>query len=313
MNGFLKLFMGLFLVFILSGCIGEEYDFTPPTVTISTVIESINNQSIVFEEVNLDWDSDKHYKKETKDIISLAKEQKPVSFKSGQKVDYDFDSQDFAIEEVNVSVWENDKEIKLELNDDRSFHLPKEEGEYVIVFDLRSTNGSAQFVGNIVMVGSSQEQTFESFFHEKMENMHNEEVGYSYGLVEMEFNVVQEDDAIAVFRESRDGDEEKIFIAYIKKVEDQWEWIQTRGTEWNSPVKWSSINRSPYIYSGAISDNSITDVYVGDEPSKIINVEDDKRFWYAISPTKDVDITIIKDDGSKEIMEEIIHEELQSK
>ena len=302
MNGFLKLFIGFFLTFTLTGCIGEDYNFSPPTVTISTVLESVNEQSIELEEVNIDWDSDKHYKKETEDILSFAREQKPVSFKSGQKVYYDFDSQDFAIEELNVSVWKNNKEIKLEINDDRSFHFPKEEGEYVIVFDLLSDRGIAQFVGNILMVGSSHEQTFESFFHEKMKDMHIGEVGFSYGLVQMEFNVVHEDDAIAVFRENSEDDEEQIFIAYIEKVDNQWEWIRTSGAEWNSPVKWSSMNQPPYIYSGAINDNSISEVYAGDEPSKIIIFEDEKRYWYAISPSKDVEISIIKDDGSKEII-----------
>ena len=215
---FLNFLWDCFLAFTLTGCIGEEYDFTPPTVTISTVIESVNVQSIELEEVNIDWNSDKHYKKETKDIVSFAREQIPVSFKSEQKVNYDFDSQDFAIEELNVSVWENDVEIKLEVNDDRSFHFPKEEGEYVIVFELRSNNGIAQYVGNILMAGSSQEQIFESFFHEKMKDMHVEEVGYSYGLVQMEFNVVHEDDAIAVFRENSEDDEEQIyFLPLLKK------------------------------------------------------------------------------------------------
>lgn len=311
MKGFLKLFMGLFLAFTLTGCIGEEYDLTPPTVTISTVTESMNVQSIELEEANTDWVSDKHYKKETEDILSFAREQNPVSFKSGQKVDFAFDSQDFSIEELNVSVWKDKKEIKLEINDDRSFHLPKEEGEYVIVYDLRADSGIAQFVGNILMVGSSQEQTFESFFYEKIKDMHGK-VEYSIQLVQKEFNVVHEDDAIAIFREIRDG-EDKIFIAYLEIVDNQWKWIQTRGSSWDSPVKWSSMDQPPYIYSGAISDNSISEVYVGDEPSKIIDIEDDKRFWYAISPTNDVEVTIIKKDGSKENIEEINHKELQSK
>lgn len=151
MNGFLKLFMGLFLAFTLTGCIGEDYDFTPPTVTISTVIESENEQSIELEEVNIDWNSDKHYKKETEDILSFGREQKPVTFKSGQKVDYDFDSKDFLIEELNVSIWKNNKEIKLEINDDHSFHLPIEEGEYVIELNLRTDKGNAQYVGNVVI------------------------------------------------------------------------------------------------------------------------------------------------------------------
>jgi len=312
MKGFLKLFMGLFLAFTLTGCIGEEYDFSPPTVTISAVVESMNEQSIELEEVNIDWDSDENYKKETEDILSFAREQKSVPFKSGQKVDYDFDSQDFAIEELNVSVWKDNKEIKLEINDDRSFHLPKEEGEYVIVFDLRSDKGIAQFVGNILMVGSSKEQTFESFFYEKLKDMHIGKVEYSIQLVQKEFNVVHEDDAIAIFRENSYG-EDKIFIAYLELVDNQWKWIQTRGSNWGSPVKWSSMNQPPYIYSGAISNNSISEVYAGDEPSKIINIEDDKRFWYAISPTNDVEVTILKKDGSKETMEEINHKELQSK
>lgn len=308
MNVVFKLFAGMFLFFTLTGCIGEQYDFTPPTVTISTAIESMNEQSIELEEVKIDWDSDKHYKKETEDILSFAKEQKPVTFKSGQKVSYDFDSQDFAIEELNISVWKNNEEIKLVTKEDRSFHLPEQEGEYVIVFDLRTNSGIAQYVGNILMVGSSSEQTFESFFHEKMNDKHMNKVEYSYELVQKEFNVVHEADAIAVFRESS-NEEEKIFIAYFEKVDHQWQWIQTRGANWDSPVKWSSMNQPPFIYSGAISDRSISEVYVGNEPAKIIMVEDEKRFWYAISPTNDVEITIIKDDGSKEIMEENSHVE----
>ena len=148
MKGFLILFMGLILIFTLTGCIGEEYDFTPPTVSLTT---DSDIQSFELEESNINWQSDKEYKKETEDILSFAREQKPVYFKSGQKVNYDFDNQDFAIEELNVSVWKNDEEIKLEIIDINSFHLPKEEGEYVIVYDLRTNNGTAQYVGNVVI------------------------------------------------------------------------------------------------------------------------------------------------------------------
>jgi hypothetical protein len=161
----------------------------------------------------------------------------------------------------------------------------------------------------LLIVGCSQQQTFEIFFDAKMEKMHSGEDGYSYKLVQKEFNVVHQDDALAVFKENN-ARGEQIFIAYFEKEDNQWLWRQTRGAEWDSPVKvnWSSMNQAPFIYSGAISDNSIAEVYAGDEPAKIIDVEEGKRFWYAISPTEDVKVMMVKKDGTKEIVEEIDYE-----
>jgi hypothetical protein len=164
----------------------------------------------------------------------------------------------------------------------------------------------------VFLVGCSREQSFEHFFQQEVKEMHKGEKNYSYSLLHTELNAVHEDDAIAVFNE-HNNQGEQIFIAYFEKENNQWEWKQTRGAEWNTPVKWSSMNKEPYIYSGTISDNSNAEVYAGDEPAKIINVEYDKWFWYAISPIKDVKVKTVKEDGTKEIIEEINHEELQSK
>ena len=161
-------------------------------------------------------------------------------------------------------------------------------------------------------VACSQQQRFETFFHGKMEKMHIGEDDYNYKLIHKEFNVVHQDDALAVFKESNERGEQ-IFIAYFEKEDNQWQWGQTRGAEWNSPVQWSSMNQAPFIYSGTISDNSISKVYAGDEPAKIVNVEEGKRFWYAISPTEDVEVVMVKEDGTKEIIEDINYEELPSK
>lgn len=163
----------------------------------------------------------------------------------------------------------------------------------------------------VLLVGCSDEQKFEDYFQQKMIGMHLDEENYSYSLVEKQFNVVHEDDAIAVFKEHK-NQEEKIFIAYFEKVDNQWEWKQTRGSKWDSPVKWSSMNVEPYIYSGAINDNSIVIVYAGDERATIIDLEDEKRYWFAISPIKDVKVKMVKTDGTEEIIEEIKHEELDS-
>ncbi|OKP88589.1 hypothetical protein A3844_07265 [Paenibacillus helianthi] len=153
------------------------------------------------------------------------------------------------------------------------------------------------------MVGCSQPQAFEAFFHEKLEQLHKGEENYSYKLVHKEFNVVHQDDAVAVFKENNKRGEQ-IFIAYLEKRDKQWSWIQTRGAEWNSPMKWSSMNQPPFIYSGTISGDSIREVYAGEELAQIIDVEEGKRFWYAISPIKDVQVMVVKEDGTKEIIDE---------
>jgi hypothetical protein len=146
LKGFLKLLIGLFFAFYLTGCIGEHYDFTPPSVTLI-------NSGIQLKEANINWYSpDKHYKKETKDILSLARKQKQVSVNSGQEEFLDFDHGDFMVLDLSVWLWQKDKNIKLKLNNKNyQFYFPKEKGEYLIEVDLRTDSGSAQYVGNIVI------------------------------------------------------------------------------------------------------------------------------------------------------------------
>ncbi len=144
MRVFLKLFIGLGIIFVLTGCLGENYDFTPPSIKLSTVNAQL-------KEANIDWDSDKHYEKKTEDIISLAKKQPPISVTPGQQESIEFDSEDFAVKELSVSLLKKNGKIKINLKDDRSFYFPKETGEYVMEVNLLTDSGSAQYVGNIVI------------------------------------------------------------------------------------------------------------------------------------------------------------------
>lgn len=123
----------------------------------------------------------------------------------------------------------------------------------------------------VFLTGCVKEQTFEEFFHEEMEEMHEGEEDYSYTLVDTKLNVIDEDDAIAIFNEQNERGEQ-IFIAYFKKQDKQWEWKQTTGNEWDSPVKWTAMNQPPYIYSGLIYNNAITEVFVGEEQGIIMEV-----------------------------------------
>lgn len=150
MKYFWKLAAGLWLVMALAGCIAEEYDFTPPAVTLSNT-DSV--ESAELKEANVDWrgENNKQIKKETNDWISFAKKQKALTYDAGKKIDLLFDSEDFMVEELSVSLWKNDEKIQLDLNDHRSFSIPEEKGEYVIEVNLRSDRGSAQYAGNVVI------------------------------------------------------------------------------------------------------------------------------------------------------------------
>ncbi|MGY3312478.1 hypothetical protein ACV242_000974 [Peribacillus simplex] len=150
MKTFLSLIGGVFFAFFLTGCFGEEYDFTPPSVTLAT--NPIDSESdIKLKAANIDWQSDKEYKKETKDILALASKQKQISVNAGQQDSIVFDSQDFKVEEISIWVWQQDEKIKLELDKKRNFNFPKEKGEYLIELDLLSDKGTAEYVGNIVI------------------------------------------------------------------------------------------------------------------------------------------------------------------
>lgn len=155
----------------------------------------------------------------------------------------------------------------------------------------------------MLLIGCSKEETFENFFHTAMDKQHKEEKDHSYSLIHKEMDVVHKNDAIAIFKENRSR-QEVIFIAYFEYENGQWNWRQTRGAEWDSLINWTSMNHIPYIYSGAITDKSIFKVVVDEELAKVIEVEDNKRFWYAVSDIKDVEVKVIKNDGTEEIIEE---------
>lgn len=93
------------------------------------------------------------------------------------------------------------------------------------------------FICLSLLIGCSNNQAFEDYFHKKMEEKkeeYNEDVNYSYSLIHQEENVVQPDDAVAVFLENNlQG--EQIFIAYFEKINGHWNWKQTRGSEWDTP------------------------------------------------------------------------------
>ncbi|WP_341285020.1 hypothetical protein [Priestia megaterium] len=148
MKKFISLFVGLFCTLSLTACFGETYDFTPPTVSLSN---ENRLDDIQLEEANVNWSSDKEYKKETKDILTFGSKQHKFIVGSNEKDSLVFDNQDFAVKDLNISVWKGDKKTQLELKDDSSFTFPSEKGQYVIEVNLLADSGSAQYVGNVLI------------------------------------------------------------------------------------------------------------------------------------------------------------------
>ncbi|WP_201715659.1 hypothetical protein [Rossellomorea arthrocnemi] len=132
---FMYAFICLFLTFSLTGCIGGDYDFTPPTVTLME-IESVD--SVELTETNIDWhgENGKPLDKETKEILTFAQEEKELTFPPGQQVDLLFDSEDLL-----GFLWVGNEKLKLEMGGDQSFSFPKGKGSYVPEVDLLTDRG----------------------------------------------------------------------------------------------------------------------------------------------------------------------------
>ncbi|WP_419957992.1 hypothetical protein [Psychrobacillus psychrotolerans] len=141
MKYFTTLFLGLFSIVLLAGCIGEDYDYSPPSVTLS-------HSEIKLAEANINWEDGTV--KEA-DSLELAREQQQVTVKAGQENFVNFDSQDFEILDLTVSVWRDGEQIQLDVNRLKEFNFPNEKGEYLIEVNLTSDFGTAQYVGNILV------------------------------------------------------------------------------------------------------------------------------------------------------------------
>lgn len=141
----LIIFVSLIFVVLLTGCIGEDYDFTPPDAFIESHRDFVKGD---LKTANIDWNSDKEYTKKTDDIDSLAKEQEPLHYYSGQKMDIRFDNGDIRIDNINIYVKQDGEKTKLPV-DDQVFEMPKEGGNYLIIVELEANSGNTEYVGNL--------------------------------------------------------------------------------------------------------------------------------------------------------------------
>lgn len=138
-------FISLFFVVLLTGCIGEEYNYNPPNAFIESHLDFVKGD---LETANIEWNSDKKYTKKTSDIEAFAMEQEPLHYYAGQKMNIRFDNGDISINNINIYVKKDGEKIELPV-DQQVFEIPKEEGNYLIVVKLETDSGNTEYVGNL--------------------------------------------------------------------------------------------------------------------------------------------------------------------
>jgi hypothetical protein len=138
-------------LFFLSGCIGEDYDAGPPVTKIG-----IENDFFTLKEANVDWQTqEKHYKNDVENVQEYGANQIENSVKPNEKGELIFEENkenggDYTDETVNVSLWQGEKETKLEYGyNSRSFYFPQQKGKYVLEVEFSTRKGMAQYIGNI--------------------------------------------------------------------------------------------------------------------------------------------------------------------
>lgn len=154
-----------------------------------------------------------------------------------------------------------------------------------------------------LLTGCASEQSVEDYFLDVMRE-NEKEMGedYSYELLKQEESVVHDNDALTIYTENNQYGEQ-IFIAYFEKIDGMWNCESIRGAMWDDDVNWSVMGEGPYIYSGDFTDYTIDNVYVDDVAAEIMELEGNKRFWYAIVPNETAEIKYAFDDGDEESVE----------
>jgi len=145
----MKLSLGILLALSLSGCIGEDYDFSPPAVTLQPDDAAQQEQ---LAEANIEWLYDEQYNKKTDDIFALANKQNKLFLTTGQRVQLTLDHGDFKLDGIAIYSWHNNERVTLPFDEkDQSFAAPAEAGDYVVEVELAADKGQAQYVGMLAV------------------------------------------------------------------------------------------------------------------------------------------------------------------
>ncbi|MBN9653200.1 hypothetical protein J0K78_02900 [Halobacillus sp. GSS1] len=156
------LFAGLFLISVLAGCIGEDYDVGVPTAHLN-IDAHVLSKSVQLPEANINWYSSSGKVEETiEDIEEYVQSQDEIKVFPGQDASLDFKENKenggdiWSAPTIAAVLWKNGEKIKIEMNEQREFQFPTEEGKYIFEASFKDGSNAAQYVGNIVIKDDTQ-------------------------------------------------------------------------------------------------------------------------------------------------------------
>ncbi len=151
MKVFVNLLIGLLFAFMLTGCIGEDYDVGVPTAHLN-----FDHSSVQLTEANISWKTaSEDVQKSIEDIKKYASSLDEIKVLPGQKTSLDFEENEknggdiWTDVQVSAFLLKDDERIELEFDDFREFQFPTDKGSYVLEVKFSSTAGSTQYVGNV--------------------------------------------------------------------------------------------------------------------------------------------------------------------
>jgi len=151
MKAFVNLLIGLLFAFMLTGCIGEDYDVGVPTAHLN-----FDHSSVQLTEANISWKTaSEDVQKSIENIKKYASSLDEIKILPGQKTSLDFEENEknggdiWTDAQVSAFLLKDDERIELEFDDFREFQFPTDKGSYVLEVKFSSTAGSAQYVGNV--------------------------------------------------------------------------------------------------------------------------------------------------------------------
>lgn len=155
------IFVGVLFIFLLTGCIGEDYDVGVPAAHLHAR-SKINPTQLT--EANVSWSSSSGEVDETIDNIEefgLAQEEIRVA--PTQKASLEFKENEenggdiWTDPTITASLWKNGKQTTINLKDNREIHFPTVEGNYVLEVNFIDSANKAQYIGNIIIDKTSQQ------------------------------------------------------------------------------------------------------------------------------------------------------------
>lgn len=141
--------VGLCCILLLTACIGENYDFSPPMMTVSYSY-LMNNETYELKEASVDWEgADQEYKETVDDFQSLGRDQEEIEVNADSEGSLILGHSDFELKEIQLSLWQDNEEIELYVNQFNEFQFPDLKGKFTLEVNLFTDRGNVQYVGNI--------------------------------------------------------------------------------------------------------------------------------------------------------------------